>query len=194
MTFRMSCAIGHGRCVAAFSDTEYVHGRNLRRAQVGQSWQAFAAARINAEARMAHEEEKAKVATKRSPSLPSVADAVSAPPRATPRVRNTHTACCFHGQLVQPNRRGWASRSNHATSETHAEMEAAYARLHPEDKRVHEVEAAMSPSACQARCRMVAKAQRSQVLCFRALLFLGTACRPGAQTQLDKPGSPDEFG
>ena len=73
------------RC--GISDTEYVHGRNHRQAHAGQSWQALAAAHTNAEARMAHEEAKAKVATKRSTSLPSVADAASAPARATPKVR-----------------------------------------------------------------------------------------------------------
>ena len=53
------------RC--GISDTEYVHGRNHRRAHAGHRRNLVqAAAHINAEARMAHEEAKAKVATKRS--------------------------------------------------------------------------------------------------------------------------------
>ena len=79
------------RC--GISDTEYVHGRNHRRAHAGQSWQVFAAAYINAEARMAHEEAKAKVATKRSTSLPSVADVASA--RAMPKDRKLTPRAAF---------------------------------------------------------------------------------------------------
>ena len=79
------------RC--GISDVEYVHVRNHRRAHAGQSWQAFAAAHINAEARMAHEEANAKVATNRSTSLSLVADA--APARATPKVRKLTPRAAF---------------------------------------------------------------------------------------------------
>ena len=108
------------------------------------------------------EEAKAKIATKRSASLPSVAGAASAPARATPKVRKLTPRAAFRANSFA-QQKAWACKVNPATSETHVEIEAAYARLHPEDKRVHEVEAAMS-SACEARCRMVAKAICKKVL------------------------------
>ena len=75
---------------------------------------------------MSHEEAKATVATKRSASLPSVADVASA--RATPKVQKLIPRAAFRANWFA-QQKALGRKVNPATSETHAEIEAAYARL-----------------------------------------------------------------
>jgi hypothetical protein len=79
------------RC--SISDTEYVHGRNHRRAHPGQSWQSFVAVHINAEARLTHQEAQ-KAPTLKPASLDADLDIAGAGPKKG-RVRKMSAQAAF---------------------------------------------------------------------------------------------------
>lgn len=123
------------------SDTEYVHGRNHRRAHAGMTWSSFAAQHLNAEARLAHEA-SAKQSETRSLVVSS-----------KPKYVRKRTALDEYRFEWYAEQRAMGRRINPAKAEVWGEVRSLFDALPIEDKQSYDVRARASPTAKEGRAR-----------------------------------------
>jgi len=129
------------RC--SIADTEYVHGRNHRRAHPGQSWASFAASHISAEARLSHTEAQESQKAQAKAAQPSLLGTAS-----RKRVRKKSAVDVFRSEWFAQQKA--AGRPMNPTT-CHREIKDAFESLPEYARKSYDVEAAVSLSAADDR-------------------------------------------